>query len=212
MFMEIPMLDIDPGASLASCCDGPDCQPAPYGTGNAWYGIGTHHGGSFSITHPTQRLILVCTNARPTHRHTHESLTYHRGMSRSQATTPTPVKVPTTPTTCGLSLLHSRSSSHPLTRLSVGAASLVTRTAIPAQVSIAAVALTSPTPPTCGKFIVQWAPTTGASTHPPQSSPSLAALASMAARATLTASTARAVITTHTEFRAAAGKAPATAR
>jgi hypothetical protein len=25
--------------SLASCCDGPDCQPPPYGTGTAWWGL-----------------------------------------------------------------------------------------------------------------------------------------------------------------------------
>ena len=28
--------------SLASCCDGPDCQPPPYGTGDAWYGQAGH--------------------------------------------------------------------------------------------------------------------------------------------------------------------------
>ena len=33
--------------SLASCCDGPDCQPAPYGTGEAWYGLGVHNGGKW---------------------------------------------------------------------------------------------------------------------------------------------------------------------
>ena len=51
--------------SLASCCDGPDCQPAPYGTGEAWYGLGVHNGGKWVQESLFFCLVLIFFRVAP---------------------------------------------------------------------------------------------------------------------------------------------------
>ena len=84
---------LQPDTSLASCCDGPDCQPPPYGSGSAWWGIQNGKTEHAHVSMRARRAVARCP------------LPIAVGVlmfkhDKPQAKTRTPAKTPTTPTTC----------------------------------------------------------------------------------------------------------------